>query len=162
VLDHRPSAVAARRRIRVRRMRYEPEFGSTPRATTRVSARRRSTGAEPDGPLPRRVGADQDAVRRALGRPLRLAMEVLDGRRPTAHLEPHFAEAPARYWRAATEQRRVRAPARLMRVLLHQPRPGAVEVSAVCDIDGRVRALAARFEQPSAQASWRCTALRLG
>ncbi len=135
-------------------MRYEPEPGTTP------GPARAPAPVEPadDGP----VGVDPDAVRRALSGPLRLAMEVLDGRRPPAHLTRHFDPAAMRYWRVAAGQRRFRAPARLLRVLLCLPRAGAAEVSAVCDIDGRVRALAARFEQSGAGGPWRCTALRLG
>lgn len=135
-------------------MRYEPESGRSPDPVRT---------APPDGPArDDPVGVDADAVRRALHGPLRLAMEVLDGRRPPAHLEHHFGPAALRYWRVAAGQRRFRAPARLLRVLLCLPRTGAAEISAVCDIDGRVRALAARFEQPGAGAPWRCTALRLG
>jgi hypothetical protein len=40
------------------------------------------------------------------------------------------------------------------------PAPGAAEVAAVCGIDGRVRALAARFERRGGR--WLCTAVRLG
>jgi hypothetical protein len=39
------------------------------------------------------------------------------------------------------------------------PHPDAAEVAAVCRIDGRVRALAARFERRGA--AWCCTVLRL-
>jgi Family of unknown function (DUF6459) len=115
----------------------------------------------PDAPTAHEP-ADTDQVRRKLAGAVRLAMEVLDGRRPFAHLRPHFDTAVLRYWRAAAHQRRVRAPARVVRMLLCFPRPGAAEVTAICDIDGRVRALAARFEQPDPTTGWRCTALRIG
>jgi hypothetical protein len=134
-------------------MRYEPESGAAPDP---VRAPRAA------GPTDDPVGVDPETVRRALHAPLRLAMEVLDGRRPPAHLTHHFDPAAMRYWRVAAGQRRFRAPARVRRVLLCLPRAGAAEISAVCDIDGRVRALAARFEQRRAGEPWRCTALRLG
>ncbi|OJY39521.1 Rv3235 family protein [Pseudonocardia sp. 73-21] len=143
-----------RARPRLRRMRYEPESG----ATSDPVRARTETGPVDDG----RVDVDPEAIRRALHGPLRLAMEVLDGRRPPAHLRRHFAPCAMRYWQVAAGQRRFRAPARLLRVLLCLPRTGAAEVSAVCEIDGRVRALAARFEQPGAGGPWRCTAVRLG
>ena len=144
-------------------MRYEPGPGTTP-VPVRVPVGP-GPARVPVGPGPAVADAaeiDPDIVRRALYGPLRLAMEVLDGRRPPAHLGRHFDPAPMRYWRVATQQRRVRTPARLVRVLLCLPRPGAAEASVVCDIDGRVRALAARFEQPLSTGPWRCTALRLG
>lgn len=154
LLERPPATTTARTRPRLRRMRYEPEPGSTPDAIrTRPTAHPVDDGRE-------RV--DPEAVRRHLQGPLRLAMEVLDGRRPPAHLHHHFAPAALRYWRVAAGQRRFRSPARLRRVLLCLPRAGAAEVSAVCDIDGRVRALAARFEQTGTGGPWRCTALRLG
>jgi hypothetical protein len=146
----RPVAIAPR----LRRMRYEPEPGAVP-------ARVPAPAPHPvDHDLPR--PADTERVRRALAGTVRLALEVLDGRRPQAHLGRHFDAAALRYWSVATHRRRVRAPARVVRILLCLPRPGAAEVTAVCDIDGRVRALAARFEQRDPAAAWRCTALRLG
>jgi hypothetical protein len=39
------------------------------------------------------------------------------------------------------------------------PRSGAAEVAVTCELDGRVRALAARFERR--RAGWCCTVLRL-
>ena len=139
---------------RLRRMRYEPAPGTAGRVSTPPEPNPVQTAAA--GP------ADTERVRRMLAGTVRLAMEVLDGRRPPAQLGHHFEAAALRYWRVAAHQRRVRAPARVVRMLLCIPRPGAAEVTAVCDIDGRVRALAARFEQPDSAGVWRCTALRLG
>ncbi len=139
---------------RLRRMRYEPE----PRTAAAVPVPPEPVPVVATTPRP----PDAERVRRVLAGTVRLAMEVLDGRRPSAHLGHHFDAATLRYWRVATHQRRVRAPARVVRMLVCIPRPGAAEVTAVCDIDGRVRALAARFEQPDPAAVWRCTALRLG
>jgi Family of unknown function (DUF6459) len=139
---------------RLRRMRYEPAPGTA--------------GHVPAAPEPEPVRAaaagpaDTERVRRMLAGTVRLAMEVLDGRRAPAQLGHHFDAATLRYWRVVAHQRRVRAPARVVRLLLCLPRPDAAEVAAVCDIDGRVRALAARFEQPDPAGVWRCTALRLG
>lgn len=140
--------------VRIRRMRYEPEPGS---------------GGPPPPVLPVAPPVDEyaddtdhNAVHELLTRVLRLAMEVFDGRRPIAQLAPHFSRRALRYWRVAGEQRIVRAPARIDRVITGFPRKGAVEVAAVCAIDGRIRALAARFEQASATARWQCTDLRLG
>jgi hypothetical protein len=87
-------------------------------------------------------------------------MEVLDGRRPPAQLAVHVEPPVLRYWRAAAQQRLVRSPARFARIRLCLPRCGVAEVAVTCDIDGRARALAARFERDPR--GWRCTALRLG
>lgn len=143
-----PSAAAPR----LRRMRYEPGPGTVAPVSTAAAP----SPAESD------PHADTERMRRVLAGTVRLAMEVLDGRRPSTQLRRHFDAAALRYWRVAAHQRRVRAPARVVRMLLCLPRPGAAEVTAICDIDGRVRALAARFEQPDPAAGWRCTALRLG
>lgn len=98
-----------------------------------------------------------------VARALRVAMEVLDGRRPLAHLAGHFEAPVLRYWRAAARQRRVCSPARFTRMRLCMPRDGVAEVAVTCDIDGRPRALAARFERgDEPRTRWRCTALRLG
>jgi hypothetical protein len=95
-----------------------------------------------------------------IARILRLALEVLDGRRPVAQLATYFAAAPLRYWRASVGQRIARAPARCGRLRLCLPRSGVAEVAVTCQVDGRYRALAARFER--ADGRWRCTAVRLG
>jgi hypothetical protein len=92
----------------------------------------------------------------AVTRILRLALEVLDGRRSHLQLEAHFAPEPLRYWRAAL---RPRAPVRRGRMRLCLPRPGVAEVAVPCQIDGVVRALAARFERVDTR--WCCTVVRL-
>lgn len=144
----------ARYGVRMRRMRYEPEPGSGgPPPPVQVFAPLVDEDAD---------DTDHDAVHELLTRVLRLAMEVFDGRRPLTQLAPHFSERALRYWRVAGEQRLVRAPARIDRVITGFPRKGAVEVAAVCAIDGRIRALAARFEQASTTPRWQCTELRLG
>jgi hypothetical protein len=150
-------AIAARP-PRLRRLRYEPEPGTAPAEPPPAPAPARTAPPSP----PAAPGPDPDEVRRALAGTVRLALEVLDGRRPPAQLSRQFDAAARRYLSAAAGQRRVRTPARVVRMLLCTPRPGAAEVAAVCDIDGRVRALAARFERARPGATWRCTALRLG
>jgi Family of unknown function (DUF6459) len=95
----------------------------------------------------------------AVTRVLRLAFEVLDGRRSPLQLVPHFAPEPLRYWRATSGQRTTRAPVRRGRMRLCMPRSGAAEVAVTCEVDGAIRALAARFERIDGR--WRCTAVRL-
>ncbi len=85
---------------------------------------------------------------------------MFDGRRPVTHIADHAAPAVLRYWQVASRQRRLRAPARFTRMRLCLPRSGVAEVAATCDIDGRARALAARFER--AGGHWLWTAVRLG
>ncbi len=91
---------------------------------------------------------------------LRLACEVLDGRRPAGQLAGHVDDSVLRYWRTATERRRVRTPARFRRMRVSHPHHTAAEVAVALELDGRVRALAARFDLTDGR--WRCTALRLG
>jgi len=139
--------------VLVRRSRYEPEPG-TNRAPPPVPP------PPPPAPVPPpRAGQHAEAHQRVAAA-LRLALEVLDGRRAESHLADIAAPAVLRYWRAARAQRRVRTPARLKTMRVCLPAPGAAEVAAVCAIDGRVRALAARFERRDGR--WRCTAVRLG
>jgi hypothetical protein len=139
-------------RPRVRRVRYEPGPGDPP-------ARAAPPAPPPDGAA-RAAAREFVEAHRVVTRILRLALEVLDGRRPPVQLAPHFAPGPLRYWRAATAQRTARAAARHGRLRLCLPRAGAAEVAVTCRIDGRVRALAARFER--LDAAWCCTAVRLG
>lgn len=140
---------------RLRRMRYEPEPGAR---------------SEPPPPLrilptptpPVETPVEDVALRRTLAGLVRVALEVLDGRRPLAHIAGHFGASALRCWQVAAAQRRVRKPARIERMVLCVPRTGAAEVAAVCAIDGRVRALAARFERTGPDGRWRCVAVRLG
>jgi Family of unknown function (DUF6459) len=90
---------------------------------------------------------------------LRLALEVLAGRRSHVQLAPHFAPEPLRYWRALLGQRLSRTPVRRGRMHLCMPRSGVAEIAVPCEIDGAVRALAARFERTDGH--WHCTAVRL-
>ena len=161
---------------RLRRLRYEPEVGGPlPRVPPidRVAVSPYDAGSSADGGdrCPVRRAADDECegpaalaeAHRGVVRVLRLAFEVLDRRRPATHLAAHVDPRVLRYWRASAQQRRVRAPARFTRLRLCLPRPGVAEVAVVCDVDGRIRALAARFERTGpATATWRCTEMRLG
>ncbi len=101
---------------------------------------------------------------------LRLVIEVVDGRRPAAHLERSVSPAVLSYVAAALSAglrgRRPgrEGPARIRSVHLQLPGEGIAEVSAVWQRAGRVAALAARFEQAedARPLGWRCTFLRLG
>lgn len=135
-------------RPRVRRAAYEPGRGT---ARPRVVP----TGDHRVPVLPQHPDA-----REALGRVLRIAGEVLDGRRPESHLAAHADPAVLRCWRVAAGRRRRRSPARLGPLRIDHPRDGAAEVAAVLHVDGTVRALAARFDLTGGR--WRWTAVRLG
>ena len=116
---------------------------------------------EPAPALPVAIGIREQAdAHLAVSRILRLALEVLDRRRPATQLDRHFAPAPLRCWRVAVRQHRPHSRVRPGRMRLCIPQPGVAEVALPCGIDGRVRALAARFEKTTA--GWRCTAIRLG
>ena len=136
-------------RPRLRAASYEPTPGP-------VTAPAR---ALPPSPTP---AADPPDARVAITRLLRLGCEVLDGRRPPGQLAAHSAEEVVRYWRVVAARRPVprRSPARFHRVRLCHPRPDAAEVALAVELDGGVRALAARFDL--ADGRWRWTAVRIG
>jgi len=102
---------------------------------------------------------DTAGVRRSVGTTLRLAVEVLDGRRPPEQLATRLDPGTLGRWRAARACRRTSGVSRLLRLRLCLPHAEAAEVAAVCRIDGRVRALAARFERHGP--AWTCTHLQL-
>jgi hypothetical protein len=101
---------------------------------------------------------------------LRLMLEVLDGRRPVGHLAAGVTGPVRRYVVAAVGSvqrarsgRRPTPAARLRSLRVSQPCDDVAEVSAVCHLRGRIRAVAARFElDDAAPLGWRCTAVRLG
>ena len=146
-----PGPPTAPARPRLRLVRYEPGPGQTP---ARAATAEPSRTERPPGTAREFVDAH-----RATTRILRLALEVLDGKRSPAQLAPHFAPRPLRYWRAAMGQRAARGPARRGRLRLCMPRSGVAEVAVTCQLDGTFRALAARFEHTDGR--WRCTAVRL-
>ena len=137
---------------RVRRLRYEPAPGA--RRTLGRSAR----AVAPPEPFVLEP-VDESAARQAVGVTLRRAIEVLDGRRPAEHLDGHLVPGLPGYWAAEVARRRSEGPSRVLRLRVFLPHADAAEVAAVCRVDGRVRALAARFERR--EAAWMCTVLRL-
>ena len=160
------AAPAGRLVPRLRPVRYEPDpDAAVPTPVPATPAR----GPAPDRPTlhepgPDERAADDEALRRAHA-VLRLALEVLDGRRPAAHLVAHVAPPALRYVRAAArpDSRPAPTPSRLTSLRVCRPRARVAEVAAVCKVDGRIRALAARFERSGdAPSGWRCTVLRLG
>ncbi len=144
---------------RLRRLRYEPEPGEVPSDPPPTSV------PMPPVALPDR--AERADAHRGVTRLLRLALEVFDGHRPLAHLAPHVEPHVLRYWRAAVHQRGVpAAPSPGGRLRTRPGRPhvflpgnGVAEVAVTCRMDGRARALAARFERDDR--TWRCVAIRL-
>jgi hypothetical protein len=144
-------APAAPERRRVRPVQYEPLPGQAPARTAPAEA------AHPE--RARRTAREFVEAHHAATRILRLALEVLDGRRSPLQLAPHFAPRALRYWRAITGQRTARSPARHGRIRLCMPCPGVAEIAVTCRIDGAHRALAARFEH--ADDRWRCTTVRI-
>jgi hypothetical protein len=130
---------------------------------------------DPDGPEPAPLPAGRPAVpvpddlretpelRRRAHQVLVLLVEVLDGRRPLAHLSAHVEPGPLRGVRAALARpATARSASRLTSLHVSRPRVDAIEVAAVRRVGGRARALAARFEgRPEEPARWRCVTLRL-
>jgi hypothetical protein len=146
-----PGRPAAPAQPRLRAVHYEPLPGQGPA---------RAAPAEPARPeRPPSTAHEFVDAHHAATRVLRLALEVLDGKRSPLQLAPYFAPRPLRYWRAAMGQRVARAPARHGRIRLCMPCSGVAEVAVTCRVDGTFRALAARFEHTDDR--WRCTAVRL-
>lgn len=145
------SAGATRPRVRLLRHEPDPEAGGAPavagpRAVPAVPAR------------PAHPGATADLRRRA-HRVVCLVLEVLDGRRPPAHLAGHLDPRPLRYVRAASGRA---VPSRLTSLHVSRPCAGAVEVAAVHRTGPRSRVLVARLEgHPDDPARWRCVTVRL-
>ena len=131
-------------------LRYEPTQGALP-----VVVRRALAPPAPFAPPAQDVGS----VRRSVGTTLRLAVEVFDGKRPREQLATRLDAGTLGRWRAERARRRTAAVSRVLRLRLCLPHPEAAEVAAVCRIDGRVRALAARFERHGPV--WTCTLLQL-
>jgi hypothetical protein len=136
----------------VRPLRYEP----TPGSRAPVPARRRVVTPPEPYVLP---PLDERMARRAVSSTLLLAIEVLDGHRTPDQLEARLDPSPLGYWRAEAARKRSGAASRVLRLRVFLPHADAAEVAAVCQIDGRVRALAARFERRGP--AWCCTVLRL-
>ena len=169
-----PAGLADPPRLRLLRYEPDPDGPPPPQQSTAPARRPHIVPVDP---------VDKADPRRCIDRVLRLALEVLDGRRPLAQLAPHLAPSAVRYMRAAVAQRPpLREPARM--TSLHVSRPGSnvAEVAVVYRRGPRARALAARFEQgrwgtgpvrvahpaagrPDARAAgtpqWRCVTLRL-
>lgn len=136
---------------RLRPVPYEPLPGQAPARAAPVEP--------PVRERPAGTAREFFDAHRAATRILRLALEVLDGKRAPMQLAAHFAPRPLRYWRAASGQRATRVPVRHGRIRLCIPCPGVAEVAVTCRVDGTYRALAARLER--ADDRWRCTAVRL-
>ena len=102
---------------------------------------------------------DEAGVRRAVGSTLQLVFEVFDGHRTPDQLEGRLDPDPLGYWRAEAARRGPSGASKVLRLRVFLPHPDAAEVAAVCRIDGRVRALAARLERRGT--GWCVAVLRL-
>ncbi|MFC9514247.1 Rv3235 family protein [Nocardiaceae bacterium NPDC056970] len=136
----------------------------------RAGAARRSPhdGRSPRTHVPR-AGAESSAppeLRRFTEHTLRLTLEVLDGRRPPAHLRPLLTPSvndlvPALV-RSASASRRL-GGATLTRIHVRVVRADAAEVFGTYNRGGRVFAVAARIERGKGAhpAGWAITSLRI-
>lgn len=94
---------------------------------------------------------------------MRVVVEVVDGRRPLRQLNGLVGPRVLRYVTAAVlAPSPRRAPAKLTSVHVCMPARDAAEVTAVCRLGGRVRAIAARLDLDGpSPGTWTCTALRV-
>lgn len=88
-----------------------------------------------------------------------LVMQVLDGHRAAAQLAPLMATTEVGYLCSIVAGVRPRTSSQVLRVRVTQPSATAGEVAAVIRVNGRPRAVAARFERDGQ--AWRCTLLRV-
>lgn len=144
---------------------YEPDGPAPP-----LELPLQPAGRPEPPPVPAMRTLSEAAARAGAHVMLRLMLEVLDGRRPVAHVAAGATGPVLRYVVAAagsvhrsTSGRRSTPAARVRSLRVSQPCEDVAEVSAVCQLRGRIRALAARFElDDGAPLAWRCTAIRLG
>jgi hypothetical protein len=161
----RPAAPATQA-PRLRRLRYEPlpgeRLGGPVRALPReLPAPSRCAGraAAARRPVAQTAGPADD-LRDDVDAALLLVLDVLDGRRPAWQLTARLAPDALRCVRSAAGRGSGRS--RLVSVRICRPAQGAAEVAAVYRLDGRARAVAARFEPGPPGPRWRCVAIRLG
>jgi hypothetical protein len=109
---------------------------------------------EPAAGLP-----DAGPVRLLIGQALRVLFEAIDGHRPVEQVAKVATAPVVRHVRAARTCRRRDRVTRLRSVRICRPTEDAAEVASVVGFDGRVRAVAARFERTSA--GWCCVALSI-
>jgi len=158
-----------------------PQFEPPVRNAVLPHEKRPTTGSRPgtarrsphDGRSPRRAlphtageSTPPPELRRFAEHTLRLTLEVLDGRRPSAHLRPLLTPSvndliPALV-RSAPAERRL-GGATLTRVHIRVVRADAAEVFGTYNRGGRVFAVAARIERGKGAhpAGWAITSLRI-
>lgn len=143
----------------LRRLRYEPLTGERLAEPVRSlpPPRRPAPARRPD---PDPADRPPEDLRANVGTTLLLVLDVLDGRRPPWQLTSQLAPEAMRVVRSAG--RRGNGRSRLTSLRICRPTPDAAEVAAVYQLDGRTRAVAARFERGTADPRWRCVAIRLG
>lgn len=139
---------------RIRPMRYEP-LGGEPCVVLPLPP------PPPPAPAVNAVVDRDERLAPSARTCLLMLLEVLDGRRPANQLADRLSPAALRYLRAAATARRTSVRSTLSSLRICRPGVGVGEVAAVCRLDGRARAVAARFER-APDGAWRCVALRLG
>lgn len=122
----------------------------------------------PPVPIPDDLPFDPKAyvtAHRALG----LVLEVLDRRRPLIHLRSMLSPHAFRYVSVVTDwlpASALRGDARVLSIRMCQPTEHVAEVAAVCRLNGRTRAVAARFEHlpgpRNGRLRWCCAVIQLG
>lgn len=129
----------------IRRMDYEPAEIHTERVAAEPTAITADIVTDP-------------AARTQAHRLLTMALEVIDGRRSPSQLAPLMGIGAGRYLLALVGPRRTQA-SRLLSMRVSQPVIDGAEVAALVRINGRRRAVAARFDRGGEL--WRCTVLRV-
>jgi hypothetical protein len=94
-----------------------------------------------------------------IGQALKVLFGAIDGLRPIEQMAKVAAAPVVRHVRAARACQRGGRATRLRSVRICRPTEDVAEVAAVVGFDGRVRAVAVRFERTSA--GWCCTALNI-
>jgi hypothetical protein len=144
----RPSSVSPTvRRPRIRPVRYEPDPSPFARPATQP--------ALPAAPVTADLPCEPEA-RSAAQRLLRIVIDILNKRRPLIQLKDIADPSVIRCVRVAIPDHDI---VQTRSLHITQPRAGAGEVTAVCRVGTRYRAIALRLDHRPV--GWRCTALRL-
>lgn len=115
--------------------------------------------AEPPRPLPPSLPEVSDAVRRRVTAMVAAVVEVLRGRRPLAHLEPHCEEAVFELLGRLHEAGAL-PQLRLASTQITRPADDSIEASARLTLDEASRAVALRITRHS-DGRWLLTDLEL-
>lgn len=142
----------------------EPPAGETRTHSEGISAQRQCRNTVSKNPSPKTPAPEAPPGAHAAANALfRLALEVLDRKRPATHLAPCATRLVVEQVALVAQRRRPCAEqAKLLRVHVRPAAPGSAEAFCTYQRGDRVLALAARLDsRPGTPSRWLCTSLRV-